>query len=84
MNIDRAIKIFDVWREWFYPCHLMLHTIFMGGIPESFLPYSVDDLNEALTMVANSHVYDRKITDAIIGTRNFLSLYLNDEEALRT
>jgi len=58
-----------------YPCHIILETIFMSNIPESFLPSSKDVLNEALTMVANSHLYDEKITKSIIGTRNCLLFY---------
>jgi len=54
MEIKEALEIFDVFRDWFYPCHIILDTAFMGTIPESFLPYSIDTLNEALTMVANS------------------------------
>lgn len=81
MEIKEALEIFDVWRNWFDPCHTILLTAFMSHIPESFLPYSIDVLNEALTIVANIVVSDdKKMAKAIIVTRNCLSFYSDDEE----
>ena len=82
MDIIEANKVFDVWRKWFWPCHNILFSIFSSSIPESYLPYPIDVLNEALTMIANSHMYG-EISKDIIGTRNCLAYYSQDEEALQ-
>ena len=55
----------------------------MDNIPESFSPYSIDTLYEALTMVANSNLFDETITKSIIETRDCLMLYTKDEESLK-
>ncbi len=84
MDISEAKQIFDVWRKWVWPCHSMLFTIFCGQIPESFLPYPEDVLNEALTMMANYYYKygNKEIAEAIIGTRDYISFYTKDEESV--
>lgn len=81
MEINEAIEIFDIFRNWFHPCHIILHTAFMGIIPESFLPYSVHTIWDALTVVANSGLYDEKQSLLIMKQREFLTFYVKDEEA---
>ena len=61
MEIKEVFEIFDIFRNWSYACHIILHITFMGNIPESFLPYSIDTLYEALTMVANSGLTQIKV-----------------------
>lgn len=55
MKIDEANKIFNVWKEWFWPCHFILYSIFGTTIPESFLPYDKDTLEKALNIVAEDY-----------------------------
>ena len=82
MDIIEANKIFNVWRKWFWPCHDILFSIFSFWIPESFLPYPIDVLNKALTIIANNNAY-KEISKDIIGTRNCLMYYTKDEDALQ-
>lgn len=85
MDISEAKQIFDVWCKWVWPCHSMLFAIFRGGIPESFLPYPEDVLNEALTIMANYYYKcgNKEIAEAIIGARDYVvSFYTKDEESV--
>lgn len=53
MTIEEAKKIFDVWREYIEIAD-KLHSIF-HIVPESFLPYPADVLEEALDIVAKDY-----------------------------
>ncbi len=85
MTIDEANKIFKTWGQWYWPCHFILHAIFLSKIPESFLPYATDILEEALNIVAKQY-YDNgdlKTYRDIQGSIASLIAYTNDEEALQ-
>jgi hypothetical protein len=85
MDILEANKIYNNWRQWYWPCHFILHSIFLSSIPESFLPYPVDVLEEALNIVAKSYwgEGDRKYSDTIKQSIGSLLYYKKDEEALQ-
>jgi hypothetical protein len=85
MTIIEADKIFRNWSKWYWPCHFILHSIFLSKIPESFLPYPQDVLEKALNIIAK-HYYDngdlqtsRNIQESIA----FLLSYTKDEDALQ-
>ena len=85
MTFDEADKIFKVWSQWFWPFHFLLNSIFIGGIPESYLPYSQDILEEALIIV-EKHYYktgEKEISNKIQLTRSYLVSYKNDDEAFK-
>ena len=52
MTFIEACEIFDVWKNWYWPCHFLLDSVFGPIIPESFLPYPKNVLEEALNIVA--------------------------------
>lgn len=85
MNIIEADKIFKNWSKWYWPCHFVLHSIFLSKVPESFLPYPQDVLEEALNIVAKHH-YDNgdfQISKDIQESIASLCAYTKDEEALQ-
>jgi hypothetical protein len=55
MTPIEAEEIFKVWKEWYWPCHFLLDSVFGPGIPESFLPYPKDVLEEALNIIAKRY-----------------------------
>ena len=86
MDILKAEEIFNNFRKWYWPCHSILDTVFFGaGIPESFLPYPVDVLEEALNIVAKSYWNkgDRKFSDTIKTCIASLGAYKKDEKAFQ-
>jgi len=85
MTITEANKIFKVWKKWCWPCHYILQSIFISKIPESFLPYSQDILEEALNIVAKQYhdAGDVKASKNIQETIVYLWLYTKDKAALQ-
>lgn len=82
MTITEALEIFEVWKQWFWPFHSLLFSIFKGYIPESFLPYPKNVLNEALEEILKLHDEKSKEYEAINTTKSFLlSFYVNDKYA---
>jgi len=86
MDIFEANKIFKSWQQWYWPCHCVLWRVFFfSGIPESFLPYPKDVLEDALNIVAKSYwdEGDRKTSNLISGSISALIFYKKDEEAFQ-
>ena len=85
MTFTEADKIFQIWRKWYWPFDFILHSIFLGKIPESFLPYPKDVLEEALNIVAKhcyeigDSQYSKLIQDSIVA----LWEYTKDENAFQ-
>ena len=83
MTLIEANEIFKVWKEWYYPCHFLLDSVFGPEIPESFLPYPKDVLEEALNIVAKDF-FDRgdiKTSKDIQKTMISIYHYLENEKA---
>lgn len=84
MQFDEADKVFKTWSKWYWPCHFMLRAIFIGKIPESFLPYPKNVLEEALNIIAKDY-YDKgdvETSRGIQGAIAYLGSYAEDEKAL--
>ena len=83
MTFTEADKIFQVWSQWHWPFHSMLYSIFSSNIPESFLPYPLDDLNEAITIMANHYndVGDQEFAELVYKSIGSLSFYKKDDYA---
>lgn len=83
MTLDEAEKIFSVWSKWYWPCHFILRTVFMGTIPESYLPYPQHVLEEALQIVAKRYYDSGDIETAEIINHSmcFCLPYAKDKEA---
>ncbi len=58
MTHYEAYEIFIIWKNWYWPCHFLLHSVFGPEIPESFLPYPKHVLEEALNIVAKD-IHDK-------------------------
>lgn len=82
MTIAEAIKIYEVWQQWFWPFHSLLFSIFQSNIPESFLPYPKNILYEALDEILKLYNEDSKEYEAINFTKSsLLCFYSNDKDA---
>jgi hypothetical protein len=83
MTIIEAREIFRVWKEWYWPCHFLLDSVFGPTIPESFLPYPKDVLEEALNIVAK-HYHESgniRLSKGIQDAMMSVHYYAKDEEA---
>lgn len=84
MTFTEADEIFQVWRKWYWPCHIMLYSIFGDKIPASFCPFPKDILEEALNIVAKKyhdmgdHKSSKLVQDSIVAIWE----YAKDEDAL--
>ena len=84
MILSEAKKYFRVWSKWYWPCHCILEATFGTKIPESFLPYRKEILEEALNTVAK-YYFDNGNHKASTDIQNmivYIWLYTNDNEAL--
>ncbi len=82
MTTKEADNIFKVWQQWFWPFHSLLFSLFQSNIPESFLPYPKDILNEALDIILQRYNQNSKEYEAINITKSaVLSFYENDKDA---
>jgi hypothetical protein len=83
MTFDKANKIVQIWGRYLEYCS-KLNLIFGSYIPESFLPFPKDILEEALNIVAEHYhnlgnINHVKLLQGSIAT---LAGYKDDEEAL--
>jgi hypothetical protein len=84
MTSDEANKIFKHWKEHVEVSNKMAQIF--TGIPESFLPYPMEVLEEALNIVAKEYFDDgdKKASKNIQGTIGYLARYEKDETALES
>ncbi len=84
MSIEKAQKIFQEWKN-YIEIHTKLSTIF-EKIPESFLPYPVKILEEALNIIAEDYFNkgNYRMSDNIKELLSDLYIYTKDEEAIKT
>ena len=85
MNFTEANKIFKIWSKWYWPSHFILHSVFLNKIPESFLPYQKNVLEEALNIIAKQY-YDNgdfKVSKNIQESIASLAAYVRDDDALQ-
>jgi hypothetical protein len=85
MTSEEAGRIFKEW-QYYQEFHDKCFRIFMGSIPESFLPFPTRTLEEALNMVAKDHFDrgDKKTSDLIANSISFLSTYQDDAKAIES
>jgi hypothetical protein len=84
MTIYEAKKISNIWSQWYCPTHFILFSIFGHHIPESFLPYPKDILEEALNIVAKLYYNngDYQASKDIQESRSSFFTYEKDADAL--
>ncbi len=82
MTHQEAKKIFKEYQD-YMEIHSKMNLLF-ASLPESFLPYSVDVINEALNIIAESfnNKGDNNSINKIRETQKFLFIYDVDEKAL--
>lgn len=84
MTIKEANKIIQVWGVYLEYMHGKLSLLFMAHIPESFLPYPQDVLEEAINIMAKYYynVGDIKNADLLKNSIGPLMMYKGDKEAI--
>lgn len=82
MTIIEAEKIFEEWKQ-FQEINTKLVSVF-SGIPESFLPYSIQTIVEATDIISNDYINkgENEYVKTIKETQLYLLSYLKDEDAL--
>lgn len=83
MTSEEADKIFKSWQEYMEIVD-KLDRIF-SQLPESFLPYPPEILEEALNIVAKRFfdTGDKKMSETVQETMSaFLTMHANDEDAI--
>lgn len=82
MTYQEAEKIFKEYQD-YMEIHSKMNLLF-ASLPESFLPYSADVINEALNIIAESfnNKGDNNAINKIRETQKFLFIYDVDEKAL--
>ncbi len=84
MTSEQASKIVTAWGIHLEHVSGKLNCLFMASIPESFLPFPIKTIEEALNLVIKQH-HDLGNQDAIKALQNsigHLTAYTNDEEAI--
>lgn len=84
MTLEEANKIVRVWGTYLEYVHEKLNFVFGSSVPESFLPFSKDVLEEAINIVTE-HYYnldDQKAVKDLQGSVGYLFKYKDDEKAV--
>ena len=85
MTIEEARKIVGTWGEYLDSCHARLMTIFfLGSIPESFLPFRIGTLEEAINVLGRFYfdMGDYETSDFLKTSLGPACFYCKDEEAI--
>lgn len=85
MTFEEANKIYKGWQAYMEIVD-KLSTIF-NQLPESFLPYPAEVLEEALNIIAQKYIDDgdKKMYDTVQGTMwGFLPNHIADAEAMES
>lgn len=84
MTLDEASKIVNIWGIYLEHVFGKLNLLFGACIPESFLPFPKDTLEEALNIVAKRHHNEGNLeaSKLIQGTVGYLVGHEDDEEAI--
>jgi len=84
MVLEEAKKVFKSWQEYQEINDKLIKFFFFFGIPESFLPYPQEVLEEAINFVAKYYfdAGDHETSNDIRRTIGFLAFYKKDKEVL--
>lgn len=84
MTLEEANKIVNIWGRYLEYSSGKLNLIFGAYIPESFLPFKINILEEAINIVAEYHhdLGDKKAVKDLQSTIGYLLGYKDDEEAV--
>ncbi|MCC6323350.1 hypothetical protein IT400_01010 [Candidatus Nomurabacteria bacterium] len=83
MTTDKASKIVNIYGKHLEQCS-KLNFIFGSHIPESFLPFPKDVIEEALNVLAEYHFSNgnKVAVNSMENAKAGLIGYINDEEAI--
>ena len=84
MTFDKANKIVHIGGAYLEYCQGRLHSIFLSNIPESFLPFPKETIEEALNIVAEHHhnMGNQDEVKLLQKSMGWLLCYKDDEEAV--
>jgi hypothetical protein len=84
MTLNEADKIVHIWGKFVEYVSGKLFLIFGAQIPESFLPYPKDTIEEALNIIAEYHhkAGNHQLVKHLQETLAQLIMYVDDEESL--
>jgi hypothetical protein len=84
MTLDKASKIVKIWGVYLEYVGGKLTLIFSACIPESFLPFPIETLEEALNTVAKHHhnMGNKDEVKELHKSIGWLTAYKDDEEAV--
>lgn len=84
MTLEQANKIVNIWGKHLEYANSKLMYIFSTSIPESFLPFPKETIEEASNIVAKSYhdIGNQEAVKTIQSAIVFLTSYVNDDKAI--
>jgi hypothetical protein len=84
MTLNEASKITQIWGRYLEYVSGKLIFVFGASIPESFLPFTKDTLEEALNIMIEYHHKrgNQRVVEHIQAGAAHLIAYVDDEEAI--
>jgi hypothetical protein len=84
MTLNEASKITQIWGRYLEYMGGKLLIVFGARIPESFLPFPIDILEEALNIMIEYHHKrgNKRVVEGLKVTFGALTMYVDDEEAI--
>lgn len=86
MNLKLTEAIMHDWGKFLELSHSSLMMFFLSEIPEAFLPYPKEKIEEAL-LIAEKHFFsigDEEMTKNLETVRSALLFYAEDEKAFKS
>lgn len=84
MTLNEASKITQIWGTYLEYVGGKLLIVFGARIPESFLPFPIDTLEEALNIMIEYHHKrgNQQVVESLKASFGALTMYVDDEEAI--
>jgi len=84
MTLNEASKITQIWGRYLEYVGAKLLIVFCARIPESFLPFPIDTLAEALNIMIEYHHKrgNQRVVEGLKVAFGALTMYVDDEEAI--
>jgi hypothetical protein len=84
MTLNEASKITQIWGRYLEYMGGKFLIVFGARVPESFLPFPIDNIAEALNMMIEYHNKrgNKREVEGLKGSFGALTMYVDDEEAI--
>jgi len=84
MTLEKAQKIVNIWGIYIEYFQSKLTILFRNHIPESFLPFPKETLEDAINIIAEYYhnSEDKKAVNVLEESACWLTTYVKDEEAI--